>query len=85
VQSGKYPERNSRPHGGWDFAVARRKLVLLPFISCQRGGFDFYFGWREHGNFGMKFNFLTPPGKATNEVSESKPEVDCQFESGKLR
>jgi hypothetical protein len=85
VRSGKYPERNSSPHGGWDFEVARRKLVLLPFISCQRGSFNFYFGWREHGSFGIKLNFSTPPGNATNEVSQPRPEVDCQSESGKLR
>ena len=73
VRSGKYPERNSNPNSGWDFEVARRKLVLLPFISYQRGEFNFYFGWRERGNFGIKFNFSTPPGKATNEVSQPKP------------
>jgi hypothetical protein len=67
VRSGKYPERNSSPHGGWDFEVARRKLVLLPFISCQRGSFNFYFGWREHGSFGIKLNVSTPPSKATND------------------
>ncbi len=85
VRSGKYPERNSRPRGGWDFAVARRKLVLLPFISYQRGSFNFYFGWREHGNFGIKLNVSAPPANATHEIGEPKPEVDCQFESGKLR
>jgi hypothetical protein len=85
VRSGKYLEGNSRPRGGWDFAVARRRLVLLPFISYQRGSFNFYFGWREHGNFGIKLNVSTPPDNATNEVSEPKPEVDCQSESGKLR
>ena len=58
------------PHGGWDFAVAQRTLVLLPFISWQRGSFNFYCGWREHGNFGIKFNFSTPPGKPTNGVSQ---------------
>jgi hypothetical protein len=73
VRSGKYPERNSSPHGGWDFEVARRKLVLLPFISCQRGSFNFYFGWREHGSFGIKLNVSVPPGNATNEVSGPKP------------
>jgi len=73
VRSGKYPERNSSPHGGWDFEVARRKLVLLPFISCQRGSFNFYFGWREHGSLGIKLNVSVPPGNAINEVSEPKP------------
>ena len=74
VRSGKYPERNSRPRGGWDFAVARRKLVLLPFISYQRGGFNFYFGWRERGNFGVKLNYSQPPGKKPQtEESQAKP------------
>jgi len=61
-RSGHYPERNSNPHGGWDFEVARRKLVLLPFASYQRGGFNFYFGWREAGSFGIKLNYSKPPG-----------------------
>jgi hypothetical protein len=63
VRGGKYPERNSRPRGGWDFAVARCKMVLLPFISCQRNGFNFYIGWRERGNFGVKLNYSQPPDK----------------------
>ena len=63
VRSGKYPERNSNRNGDWDFEVARRKLVLLPFLSYQRGGFNFYFGWRERGNFGIKLNYSRPPDK----------------------
>jgi len=61
IRSGHYPERNSNPKGGWDFEVARRKLVLLPFLSWQRGGFNFYFGWREAGSFGIKLNYSRPP------------------------
>jgi hypothetical protein len=63
VRSGKYPERNSKTRGGWDFAVARRKTILLPFLSYQCGGFNFYFGWRERGNFGVKLNYSKPPDK----------------------
>jgi len=74
VRTGKYPERNSSPKSGWDFAVARRKLVLLPFISYQRGGFNFYFGWRERGNFGIKLNYSRPPDKnPQTEDSQSAP------------
>jgi hypothetical protein len=74
VRSGKYPERNSSPHGGWDFEVARRKMVLLPFISYQRSGFNFYFGWRERGNFGIKLNYSRPPDKKTpTKDSQAKP------------
>jgi hypothetical protein len=62
-RSGRYPERNSNPNGGWDFEVARRKLAVLPFISYQRGKFNFYFGWRERGNLGIKLNFSKPPKK----------------------
>jgi hypothetical protein len=61
VRSGRYPERNSNPDGGWDFAVARRELAVLPFLSCQHGRFNFYLGWRERGDFGIKLNFPTPP------------------------
>ncbi len=57
VRSGRWPERNSNPDGGWDLEVARRKLAVLPFLSCERGRFNFYFGWRESGSFGLKLNF----------------------------
>ncbi len=62
-RSGKYPERNSNPHGGWDFAVARRSLALLPFVSYERSRCTFYFGWREHGAFGieLKLHSAAPP------------------------
>jgi hypothetical protein len=63
VRSGRYPERNSDPNGGWDFEVARRKLALLPFASYQRGNFNFYFGWRERGDFGIKLNYSKPSKK----------------------
>jgi len=56
-RSGKYPERNSNPHGGWDVEIARRKLAVLPFVSYERRCCSFYFGWREHGAFGIKLNF----------------------------
>lgn len=59
-RSGRWPKRNSNPNGGWDFELARRRLVLLPFFSYQRGRFNFYFGWRERGDFGLKLNFSTP-------------------------
>ena len=78
ARSGRYPERNSNPTGGWDFEVARRKLALLPFISYQRAKFNFYFGWREHGSFGIKLNFSAPPAKPPakdnlNTLPNAKP------------
>jgi len=54
VRSGRYPEPNSNPHGGWNFAVSKYRWLRLPFLDYRRGKFEFYFGWREHGNFGIK-------------------------------
>ena len=57
TRSGFYPERNSSPHGGWDFEIARKYVVLLPFISYERRRVTFYFGWRERGDFGAELRF----------------------------
>jgi hypothetical protein len=69
VRTSRYPESISNPHGGWDFAVARHKLAVLPFLSYERGRFNFYFGWRERGDFGIKLNFPTRPKK----IPQSNP------------
>src|SRR5882724_12462986 len=60
-RSGRFPEKNSDPRGGWDFEAARYKFIYLPFISYHRPKFDFYFGWRNHGNFGIKININPKP------------------------
>jgi hypothetical protein len=57
TRSGRHPESNASPDGGWDFAVARRRIVPLPFMSYERHWLTFYFGWREHGAFGVKMKF----------------------------
>ena len=72
-RSGQFPEKNSDPRGGWDFEAARYKFIYLPYISYHRENkFDFYFGWRNHGNFGIKFNVnpVRPP-KTTKPDSKS--------------
>ncbi|HWD91219.1 MAG TPA: hypothetical protein VG938_02605 [Verrucomicrobiae bacterium] len=56
-RSGQFPEQNSDPRGGWDFEATRYKFIWLPFIAYHRPKFDFYFGWRNRGNFGIKINF----------------------------
>jgi len=66
ARTSRQSEGISKPRGHWDFAVARCELVVLPYISCQRGRFNFYFGWRERGNFGIKLNFSTPLGKKSS-------------------
>ena len=70
VRSGRYPGMIANPHGGWNFSVTRRKIILLPFFDYHRGRFEFYFGWRTHGNFGIKFNFSSPI-----ENQKPKPQV----------
>jgi len=54
---GRYPDKNENPKGGWNWAVCRYRFWRLPFIDYRRGGFEFYVGWRNGGNFGMKLNF----------------------------
>jgi hypothetical protein len=63
-RSGKFPALNSNPQGGWDFEASRYKFIWLPFVAYHRPTFDFYFGWRNRGNFGIKFNLN--PKKAGN-------------------
>src|SRR5262249_23408983 len=72
---GRFPSRPSNPDGGWNWAVCRYKRVRLPFIDYQRGRFEFYFGWRAGGSFGVKLNFWqkkkkqAPPPAATPDQS----------------
>jgi hypothetical protein len=63
VRSGRYPTLVGNPHGGWNFAVTRRRIVFLPFVDYKNRHLELYFGWRERGNFGMKLNFHHPPEK----------------------
>jgi hypothetical protein len=54
---GRFPADNMNPNGGWNWAVCKYKCVRLPFISYQKHRFQFYCGWRNGGNFGLKLNF----------------------------
>lgn len=60
------PEGGPNPQDHWDVAVARRKFLALPFIGYHRGRFNFYFGWRDRGNFGIKLNLSKPPEQPRN-------------------
>lgn len=75
VRSGRYPLNIGNPHGGWNFAVAKYKLLRLPFLAYNRGGFDFYFGWRTAGNFGGKLNLNArrPPSSKRSEPHLTAP------------
>jgi len=57
VRVGTFPNKVFAPQPGWNWAVCKYKCLRLPFVSYHRGGFKFYCGWRERGNFGMKLNF----------------------------
>lgn len=77
VRYRKVPGRSPNQTGGWDFAVARRKLAVLPFISYQRDRFRFYFGWRDRGDFGIKLNFSD-----ANKIPGLKPTQQSGASSG---
>lgn len=51
---GRFPENVFHSDGGWNWAVCRYKCLRLPFVSYERGRFQFYCGWRNRGNFGTK-------------------------------
>jgi hypothetical protein len=78
-RSGKYPRENSNPHGGWDFEATRYKFIWLPFVSYHRPNFDFYFGWRNHGNFGIKMN----GGSGKEAVPKAEPGSSSTSTRGK--
>ncbi len=63
VRYGRYPELVGNPQGGWNFAITRRRVVLLPFMDYKNSRMEFYLGWRERGNFGAKLVFHSPPEK----------------------
>ncbi|HXS68907.1 MAG TPA: hypothetical protein VN761_08690 [Candidatus Polarisedimenticolia bacterium] len=73
-RSGKFPERNANPRGGWDFEAARWKFIWLPYVSYHRSKFDFYFGWRNRGNFGIKVN--VNPRQNPKEPNSTPPKDD---------
>jgi len=88
---GVYPTAIGNPNGGWNFAITRRKIVYLPFIDYKHHRFEFYFGWRERGNFGAKLNFrqklpTPPPPKPEisnpDEYGFPEPERCSWFSSG---
>jgi hypothetical protein len=61
VRYGRYPKLVGNPHGGWNVAIIRRRILLLPFVDYKNSRMEFYFGWRERGNFGIKLVFHQQP------------------------
>ena len=54
---GRVPGRISNPDGGWNWTVCKYKRLRLPLVAYKQGGFNFYLGWRNHGNLGMKLTY----------------------------
>jgi len=71
IRVGRHPTHVFNPYEGWNWAVCRYKWLRLPFLSYHRGGFQFYCGWRNAGDLGMKLNFVkkkkAPPHKPEND------------------
>ena len=70
-RAGKYPNDNFSPHGGWNVAASNYKCpcLWLPFISYEHRGFQFYTGWRNGGNFGIKLRYSKPKPVAASRKS----------------
>ena len=83
VRSGRWPERNSNPAGGWDLEVARRKLAVLPFLSYERGRFNFYSRLARERQFWSQTEFLTPPKEIP--ASENAPTRPAKRRARNLR
>lgn len=79
VRYGRYPDKIGNPTGGWNFAVTRRRIVYLPFIDYKRGRFEFYFGWRQAGDFGVKLNFRQKISGPANPKAGGGICVPCLF------
>jgi hypothetical protein len=60
VRKGSDPERVFSPEPGWSWAVCEYKWLRLPFVSYWNGGFNFYLGWRNRGQFGFELKYSEP-------------------------
>ena len=56
VRVGRFPKDVFNPFCGWNWGLCKQGRMRLPFISFHSGGFKFYCGWRERGNFGFKLS-----------------------------
>jgi len=75
---GRFAQENFHPNRGWNWAGCRYKCLRLPFLSYRRGVFKFYCGWRERGNFGMKFSFAGEKKLPTTKPQEPGPATETK-------
>ena len=81
VRSGRYPERIANPNGGLNFAISRRKLLVLPFVDYRFKRFEIYFGWREHGSFGLAFRHRPRLGRPAAGTGQTLSTSSGGFDS----
>jgi len=73
VRFGKYPESVGNPNGGWMFAITAYEYWRLPYVSYTGKRIQWYFGWRNHGNFGIKINAVKKKKEKDETPSPAKP------------
>jgi hypothetical protein len=71
---GNHPNAVFNPADGWSWSVSHADLLPLPYLSYKRNSFQFYFGWRERGNFGIKFKGLRLRPKDSPAIDKAKAE-----------
>ncbi len=92
TRRGTYPGMVFNPDGGWNSTWSHAEFLPLPFWSYRRGEFQFYFGWRERGNFGIKFKGLRskvresdePKPNPSSDESKTNQVVDPRFDFGRV-
>lgn len=72
TRTGMHPEDVFRSGGGWNAALSRWTVVLLPFVSYQGRHVSTYLGWRERGNFGAKLNVRWRGREPENRPAQSR-------------
>ena len=80
LRVGRYADRVANPNGGWNWAVCRYQWLQLPFVDYHGGRFEFYVGWRNGGNFGMKLNLLQHQAKAKAKTNSEADRADLNEE-----
>ena len=73
---GRFPGSIGNPNGGWNWAVCRYKRLRLPFLDYKHGRFEFYWGWREGGAFGIKLNFAQKQEVPAQRPAERTPPTE---------
>ena len=70
VRCGRNPDSIWARGGGWNFRTFHAgPFIHLPGVSYKGETWEFYLGWRSHGNFGAAFR----PGRNTTLPDDNNP------------